>query len=810
MANLSPDERVIIATHPLANSLEYLREPLRQAEQNYRPGSISYNGTLTDQDLTRQEAISNLLLALMGHKVAFNLRSRTESGDIASELSTLFRRVRNANMNYEHYRALSRLVVKKAPDVNIWNAVFDLIITVSRTTPPTSIPPSFNGTPVTKSSSSFQGSEQTRKIIESAMFYEIKGCTYRNVGGFFEKYFEGRPWSRKSKGIYNAVKKQYRGGRWTDFPDPPDEDAVWKWLSRFQDKHLSDSRGILYTTESTSDLTGGEAQRQLDVFIKRRGMETGGKHDWKDVRVIGELKRSEWNLKKILLQLARYMRDAFTAQPTRRFIHGFFLHGTIMELWVFDRSGPYSSGEFDIHEEPEKFIRAIAGYVMMDDEELGLDTFTEQDDRGRLITISKDATGKENRMQLYEAPFVKQRAVVCRGTTCFRSSDQANVVKFSWTSDKRPPEADHLRLAREKGVEGIAKLIGYQRVTSINELRCGLTFPSPHRFRDVTASASTSFSQTQLGQSFGPIQNPSISKTSSKRKRPGDERGSQKRSRSDSQKSKLSQQYEAAQKPGEPAVSLYESDNGNYSNRIFGCLAIAPAGRALSEFTQRPQSTNSVPSLIRELLTTLRDAIKAHRSLLLKANILHRDISENNIIITNKDETGFSGMLIDLDLAKVLGNGRSGARHQTGTMEFMAIEVLLGIDHTYRHDLESFFYVLIWLCARRGWDLCGNPKGRPKESVLTKWYSGSLKDMARSKLGDMHVDGFEDILDEFPTVFDYVKPLCRKIRGILFPLQKDGTLFKGTRPDLPERLYDPIIEAFDSVITDIPSRQESE
>ena len=141
------------------------------------------------------------------------------------------------------------------------------------------------------------------------------------------------------------MKKQYRGGRWADFPDPPDEDAVWEWLSLFQDKHLSDSHGVLYTTESTSDLTGGEAQRQLDLFVKRRGIETGGKHDWKDVRVIGELKRSKWPLKKILLQLARYMRDVFTAQPIRRFIHGFFLHGTTMELWVFDRSGPYSSGE---------------------------------------------------------------------------------------------------------------------------------------------------------------------------------------------------------------------------------------------------------------------------------------------------------------------------------------------------------------------------------------------------------------------------------------------------------------------------------
>lgn len=66
------------------------------------------------------------------------------------------------------------------------------------------------------------------------------------------------------------------------------------------------------------------------------------------------------------------------------------------------------------------------------------------------------------------------------------------------------------------------------------------------------------------------------------------------------------------------------------------------------------------------------------------------------MIITDPKETdGFTGMLIDEDLAKGIGSGRSGARHQTGTLEFMAIEVLHHISHTYRHDLESFFYVLL-------------------------------------------------------------------------------------------------------------------
>ncbi|SLM40384.1 serine threonine-protein kinase sgk2 [Lasallia pustulata] len=105
-------------------------------------------------------------------------------------------------------------------------------------------------------------------------------------------------------------------------------------------------------------------------------------------------------------------------------------------------------------------------------------------------------------------------------------------------------------------------------------------------------------------------------------------------------------------------------------------------------------------------------------------------------------------MLIDLDLAKEEGKGPSGARHRTGTMEFMAIEVLQGTSHTYRHDIEAFFYVLIWLCARRGWALAGTSKKPPTETILSHWYTGTYKDIARNKRGDMDKDGLEVILEE--------------------------------------------------------------
>lgn len=88
--------------------------------------------------------------------------------------------------------------------------------------------------------------------------------------------------------------------------------------------------------------------------------------------------------------------------------------------------------------------------------------------------------------------------------------------------------------------------------------------------------------------------------------------------------------------------SLYANVDDIWENRIYSCLAVSPVGRAISDFRT-----------VRELLECMRDVIKAYRSLYKTGNILHRDISSNNIIITKPDTAdGCKGMLIDLDLAK--------------------------------------------------------------------------------------------------------------------------------------------------------------
>ena len=586
-------------------------------------------------------------------------------------------------------------------------------------------------------------------------------------------------------------------GRWANFPQTPVQNEVYKWWYDFQDEFLSSERGSYYTS-TTTDLVGGEAKRQIDLFVKpNNGELSKAMHDWKDVQVIGELKESNKDKKATLLQISRYVRDVFSVQPTRRYIHAFALCGHEMRAWVFDRSGPYSSTAFDIHKEPERFIRTIAAYVVMSDEELGLDTFIERYNANCFITVVEDATGQKRKLQLDSSPITYQRAIVCRGTSCFRaktlgSKNLQYVAKFSWVSDKRRPEADLLGLARERGVEGIANLFGHDQITSIAEMRDELTFGKPHAFRNITLSPTSSISQPRslFSQSFKSLNDLSTTKEPLRKRKSTDGGESlPKKSRSSSQNpDKAKQENE----PNNHTTSLYAHDDTSYDNRIFRCLVISPAGRALRGFRSKT-----------ELLKALRDAIKAHRSLYIKGRILHRDVSENNIIITNpKEVDGLTGMLIDVDLAKEIGSGPSGARHRTGTMEFMAIEVLQGVDHTYRHDLESFFYVLLWICARRIWErehFCP-ADDQPEESILTGWYSGSFKTIANNKEHVMGVNGFKQVLDEFPTAFDDLKPLCKKIRGILFPVLQDGALFTGTPSDPPEELYDPIIAAFEDAI----------
>ena len=206
------------------------------------------------------------------------------------------------------------------------------------------------------------------------------------------------------------------------------------------------------------------------------------------------------------------------------------------------------------------------------------------------------------------------------------------------------------------------------------------------------------------------------------------------------------------------------------------------------------------------MLAGIRDAVRAHESLFLEKKILHRDVSLHNVILTDPEQTnGRSGLLIDLELSVELGDdGRNiltEARTMTGTLEYIAIEILqgalhsktAGIEHTYRHDLESFFYVLLSACIRYGWETGTARRSNP----LRMWYTGSIMDIYAAKTGHMTSAVFENVvLPEFAPRFAGVKELARKLRDILF---SRGSLCTGT-PERPEAMYTPMIQAFNEAL----------
>lgn len=83
-----------------------------------------------------------------------------------------------------------------------------------------------------------------------------------------------------------------------------------------------------------------------------------------------------------------------------------------------------------------------------------------------------------------------------------------------------------------------------------------------------------------------------------------------------------------------------------------------------------------------------------------EAGILHRDVSDTNVLITDDPSKPFRGFITDFDLAVLTDDvllTDEDEQSWTGTLRFIAIEQLgqRGIPHAVRHDLESFYWVLI-------------------------------------------------------------------------------------------------------------------
>ena len=94
-----------------------------------------------------------------------------------------------------------------------------------------------------------------------------------------------------------------------------------------------------------------------------------------------------------------------------------------------------------------------------------------------------------------------------------------------------------------------------------------------------------------------------------------------------------------------------------------------------------------------------------------------------------KEDGNVYAVLNDLDLAVDANVQSQSSKHRTGTKPFMAIDLLSGESpvHLYRHDLESIFYVLVWITSR-----FNNGKEIPSPP-LQEWADGNHRIVEMSK-----------------------------------------------------------------------------
>jgi hypothetical protein len=130
----------------------------------------------------------------------------------------------------------------------------------------------------------------------------------------------------------------------------------------------------------------------------------------------------------------------------------------------------------------------------------------------------------------------------------------------------------------------------------------------------------------------------------------------------------------------------------------------------------------------------------------------------------------FRGVLNDFDLAvrlDTLAEEGHSSLHRTGTLPFMAVELLTDqpAKHLFRHDLESLFYVVVWIAAH--YDQKGEDVHR---DALSSWQTGGLQAIMASKL---HFAGVPSALNglKMATYYEPLKAAWLKpLADIIFSL----------------------------------------
>lgn len=367
----------------------------------------------------------------------------------------------------------------------------------------------------------------------------------------------------------------------------PSPDKFLPWFSDYVSRELDGARGSWRITPPERESTDEGARLLLaipslptaDVPVR-----------WDHVQVIGQFHRCrDASYQDGLLRLCRSAYRVFANQPTRLFLHAFYIRGSLIELWVFDRSGLYCSDVFHIQTDFIQFLSVILTYQRMTDRELGKSNIVETDEGGSYFTIPS-----LQKLYLDPQPIASSEELVGAGTTCYRarnpdSNKWNHVLKFKWRWARERPEDELLKLAGEKGVWGAVSLDYYRELETTANLRRNIRWGPHRRFAEGHDSSETK------------------------------------------------------RRDADGLVDYTEGTNDFFRNRILTCMVTSPLGRALQTFQSIPELLQVFHDAIKCHRSLYLDAKILHQDIS-PGNIVILDQETPKAILIDLDSA------IDLDL----------------------------------------------------------------------------------------------------------------------------------------------------------------
>ncbi|KAJ8067854.1 hypothetical protein OCU04_003445 [Sclerotinia nivalis] len=774
-------EMNIIQENPIHEQLDDFRTLFRKSF-----GTSQSLDTINNEDLRRFS--SKLLWVLVSHKASELLPSRISNEDLRHDLAGAYSRVHSKSFDCNRIKPLLNAVLFNKPDQEIWEEGYNAL--TEYTPPLRTIVSALQQTPNTHITSSVVNSSEHRGDVDRLLNIELDKI-HVDVPQIWEKFFGNvEKLETTSRAFFEKCKAgtdPYFCEGWAGWPSDAKEKAVIKWLTKFIEKLAAFAQGYRsiqtrrIIAKPEKPIPSPHSIRKLDFGFVNHTLE-GTECDWSEIIIPGELKSNpDADIRSnAWTDIAKYAREVFAAQDTRRFVLGFTLCGSFMRVWEFDRVGGIASEKFDINKKGLRFVSTILGFLWMNEEEVGFDSTIKTENNQRFIEIERE--NRKERLIIDEL-MIRARCIAGRATTCWKAHHEKNssmsfVIKDSWQYPERNEEGELLCEATKKDVVNVCRYYHHETIRIlgmeddiIGNIRKGL---------DITKARTSNYPRKQsvVSQNTGSIgpsgrtdkkrsssqTNTPIPPPPSKRSRP---RSSLASSADINNEASLSN--ERSTSPSPPA-SLININSREHSNRIHRRVIICDYGKPIYTASSR-----------KSLLIALADCIGGHESLH-KAGFLHRDISINNLMINedkDKENRSWFSFLIDLDLAiKEDRKGSSGAKGKTGTRVFMAIGILMGDLHSYMHDLETFFWVLFWICIHYD-----GPDKKVGSTVLEYWNYGSYDSLAFIKTGMINSE--EDFLKYAKLYFTpYYQPLVRcvnKLRRVVFP---NGQRWKNEDPDL--------------------------